>query len=88
VDALKAESALLSKARAELRSGNAVGAQASLDKLQAQFPKGVLVQEREVLTIEVLHARGNVEGARRRAKAFLSAYPKSPHGQALARFAN
>jgi hypothetical protein len=88
VDSLKAESGLLSQARAELRSGNSAGAQASLDKLQAQFPKGVLLQEREVLAIEVLHARGNVEAARRRAKAFIAAYPKSPHSQTLVRFVN
>jgi outer membrane protein assembly factor BamD (BamD/ComL family) len=59
-----------------------------LDKLQAQFPKGVLLQEREVLAIEVLHARGNVEAARQRAKAFIAAYPKSPHSQTLVRFVN
>jgi TolA-binding protein len=85
-DLLKAESALLTEARAQLRSGNAAGAQASLDKLQQQFPKGVLSQEREVLAIEVLSARGNVEGAKRRAKAFVKAHPKSPHSAKLSRF--
>jgi hypothetical protein len=86
LDALKAESALLTEARAELRSGNAAGAQASLDRLQTQFPKGMLTQEREVLAIEVLSAQGNTEGARRRAKAFVARYPKSPHSAKLARF--
>jgi len=86
LDALQAESALLTQARAELRSGNAAGAQASLERLQAQFPKGMLTQEREVLAIEVLSAQGNVEGAKRRAKAFVKAYPKSPHSGRLARF--
>jgi TolA-binding protein len=86
LDALKAESALLTDARAQLRSGNLAGAQASLDRLQAQFPKGMLTQEREVLAIEVSYARGNVEGAKRRAKAFVKAYPKSPHSAKLARF--
>jgi hypothetical protein len=86
LDALKAESALLTEARAELRSGDAAAAQASLDRLQAQFPKGMLTQEREVLAIEVLSARGNVEGAKRRAKAFVARYPKSPHSAKLARF--
>jgi TolA-binding protein len=85
-DLLKAESALLTEARAQLRSGNAAGAQASLDKLQQQFPKGMLSQEREVLAIEVLSARGNVEGAKRRAKAFVKAHPKSPHSAKLSRF--
>jgi len=86
LDALKAESALLTDARARLRSGNPAAAQASLDRLQAQFPKGMLTQEREVLSIEVLYARGNVEGAKRRAKAFVKAYPKSPHSAKLSRF--
>ncbi len=86
LDALRAESALLTEARAQLRSGNPAVAQASLDRLQAQFPKGMLTQEREVLSIEVLDARGNVEGAKRRAKAFVKAYPKSPHSAKLSRF--
>jgi hypothetical protein len=86
LDLLKAESALLTEARARLRSGNAAGAQASLDKLQAQFPSGMLAQEREVLAIEVQYARGNVDGAKRRAKAFVARYPKSPHSEKLSRF--
>lgn len=85
-DLLKQESELLTQARAQLRSGNPAGAQASLDRLQSQFPKGMLAQEREVLSIEVLSARGNVEGARRRARAFVKAYPHSPHSAKLARF--
>ena len=85
-DALKAESKLLTDARAQLRSGNLAAAQASLDRLQAQFPKGMLTQEREVLAIEVAYARGNVDAAKRRAKAFVKAYPKSPHSAKLARF--
>lgn len=86
LDLLKAESSLLTNARAQLRSGNTAGAQASLDRLQAQFPKGMLTQEREVLAIEVLNARGNVDLAKRRAKAFVARYPKSPHSAKLARF--
>lgn len=86
LDRLKAESALLTDARAQLRSGNPAAAQALLERLQQQFPKGTLTQEREVLSIEVLNARGNVEGAKRRAKAFVKAYPKSPHSAKLSRF--
>jgi hypothetical protein len=85
-DALKAESKLLTDARAQLRAGNLPAAQASLDRLQAQFPKGMLTQEREVLAIEVAYARGNVDAAKRRAKAFVRAYPKSPHSAKLSRF--
>jgi Outer membrane lipoprotein len=86
LDSLKAESALLMEARAQLRSGHAVAAQSALDKLQAQFPQGMLAQEREVLAIEVLHARGSVDAARRRASSFIKAHPKSPHSRKLARF--
>ena len=86
LDLLKAESALLTDARAQLRAGNPAGAQASLERLQAQFPKGMLTQEREVLAIEVLYARGNVDGAKRRAQAFIRAYPRSPHSAKLSRF--
>jgi TolA-binding protein len=85
-DLLKAESSLLTEARSQLRSGNAAGAQASLERLQSQFPNGVLAQEREVLAIEVLYARGNVDGAKRRARAFVKAHPKSPHSAKLSRF--
>jgi TolA-binding protein len=85
-DLLKAESSLLAEARAQLRSGNVAGAQASLDRLKSQFPQGVLSQEREVLAIEVLYARGNVDGAKRRARAFIKAHPQSPHSAKLSRF--
>ena len=86
LDLLKAESALLTDARAHLRSGNPAAAQASLDRLQAHFPKGMLTQEREVLGIEVSYARGDIAGAKRRAKAFVKAYPNSPHSAKLSRF--
>ena len=45
-----------------------------------------LAQEREVLAIEVQHARGNVEAAKGRARAFVKTYPKSPHSAKLSRF--
>jgi Outer membrane lipoprotein len=87
-DQLSAESALLTQARAELRKGDARGAQQILSKLQAQFPRGVLGQEREVLAIEVLAARGHAAAAKRRAQAFIAAYPESPHSAQLSRFAD
>ncbi|WP_437279569.1 tetratricopeptide repeat protein [Sorangium sp. So ce375] len=85
-DLLRAESALLTEARAALRSGDAAAAAAILDRLRAQFPKGVLRQEREVLAIDVLAARGNAQEAKRRAQAFVKQYPKSPHSAKLKRF--
>ena len=87
-DMLSAESALLTEARAYLRNGDANAAQQTLNKLRSKFPKGVLRQEREVLTIELLSARGNKDAARRRAKAFIAAYPESPHSAQLSRFAD
>ncbi len=86
VDQLTAESARLTEARALLRAGDASAAQAVLDRLQAQFPRGVLAQEREVLAIEVLAARGNLPAARARARAFVRAHPKSPHSEKLGRY--
>jgi hypothetical protein len=85
-DRLRAESALLAEARAQLRAGHAARAETTLARLQARFPDGVLVQEREVLTIEVLAARGDVQGARRRASAFVQAHPRSPHNAKLRDF--
>lgn len=87
-DRLAAESALLTQARAQLRGGDASAAQQTLNKLRTSFPKGMLGQEREVLSIEVLSARGNAAAARKRAQAFIAAYPKSPHSAQLSRFAD
>ena len=85
-DRLSAESKLLTRARAELRRGDSATAQQTLDQIRVKFPNGVLGQEREVLSIEVLAARGNRDAAGRRARAFIAAYPKSPHSAQLARF--
>ncbi|WP_049949404.1 tetratricopeptide repeat protein [Sorangium cellulosum] len=84
-DLLRAESALLTEARAKLRSGDAAGAAATLERLRAQFPNGVLRQEREVLAIDVLASRGNLPEAKRRAQAFVERYPGSPHSAKLKR---
>jgi Outer membrane lipoprotein len=83
VDRLGAESALLTEARAELRRGDVTAAQATLTRMQAAFPNGVLGQEREVLAIEVLAASGKTDAARRRARAFIEAHPESPHSTTL-----
>jgi hypothetical protein len=85
-DLLAAESALLTEARAQLRAGDVRAAQATLQRLRARFPHGELGQEREVLAIEVLSARGQASTARRRARAFVSAHPHSPHSATLTRF--
>jgi hypothetical protein len=84
-DPLGPEGALLTQARAELRQGNPVGAQALLDQLRLQFSNGGLSQERDVLAIEVLFALGNVEDAKSRARAFVEQHPRSPHSPHLQR---
>lgn len=83
--ALAAESALLTEARAKLRGGDVGGASEALARAQRRFPRGVLSQEREVLAIEILSARGNADAARSRARAFIAAYPSSPHSEKLRR---
>lgn len=85
-DHLREESALLERARALLRSGHPRAAQATLVRLQAQFPKGSLTQEREVLLIEALAARGDAGAAARDARSFVAAHPESPHARQLRRF--
>lgn len=82
-DALGLESELLTEARSELRSGDARAALATLAQLDSRVPHGVLGQEREVLAIQALSARGNDAQARRRARAFVALYPNSPHTAAL-----
>jgi Tetratricopeptide repeat len=80
------ESALLTEARAQLRRGEPQAALATLERLQTRFPRGVLMQEREVLNIQVLSALGDTPAANRRARAFLDKYPTSPHAPQLRRF--
>lgn len=78
-DALRDESALVGAARAAVRRGDGAAALASLDLARARHPHGVLLQEREVLTIEALAQKGDTDTASRRATAFLRAFPTSPH---------
>jgi hypothetical protein len=85
-DALERESRLLVAARAALRSGDVARAGATLSELEARFPRGMLGQEREVLKIELMAARGDRAGAAQRAERFVAAHPNSPHVKNLSRF--
>ena len=85
-DRLSAESALLSRARAQLRAGNVRGAEATLTRVRSQFRNGELEQERDVLAIELLAAEGKHAAAAGRARTFMRAYPNSPHSATMARF--
>ena len=88
VDELSLESELLVSARSQLRAGNIGQAQATLLQLTHRLPRGALMQEREVLQIELLAARGEHASAARRARVFVTAHPNSPHSAKLARFLN
>ena len=86
-DHLREESVLLARARAQLRGGDARAAQLTLSRMRTKFPRGALSQEREVLVIEALAARGNAAAAERNARTFIAEHPESPHAvQLLRRF--
>lgn len=78
-DPLTEESALLTRARAAVRAGDTAAAERMLQRITAEFPGGVLEQERQVLEIELLAARGKLAEAQARARRFAEAYPSSPH---------
>ena len=80
------EASLLAKVRKALRSGDQHGALVTLNQLQSVMPRGALMQEREVLTVEVLAANGNLGGAKRHAAAFVAAHPTSLYSVKLQRF--
>jgi hypothetical protein len=81
------ESRRLSEARDALRRGDASGALSLLSELQRAVPGGILGQEREALAIEALAKSGRSSEAQARARAFLQAYPQSPHAPRVEAFA-
>jgi hypothetical protein len=86
IDALREESALVASARAAVRRGDGAAALALLETARVRHPKGVLLQEREVLAIEALAQTNDAAGASRRASAFLRAFPTSPHASHVRTF--
>jgi hypothetical protein len=82
---VSSESNRLAHARALLRNKDSSAAFAALESLRRDHPRGLLVQERELLTIEALDAMGNEEAARTRAQDFLTRHPNSPHTAAARR---
>jgi hypothetical protein len=83
---LAEEGKLLAKARQLAQSGHAREALELLQASAQRFPRSVLSQEREVLTIEALAASGNLPSAKQRAQRFLQRYPTSPYLERLQRF--
>ena len=80
---LRVESGKLRAARSKLGAGDFRGALADIARLNAQFPHGVLNQEREVVAIDALTGVGESAAARSRAQAFLTRYPDSPYAARL-----
>jgi TolA-binding protein len=83
---LAEEGRLLAQAHQLVQSGNASQALEVLRLSASRYPRSVLYQEREVLTIEALGATGASGAARQRAERFLKRYPSSPHAGRLKRF--
>ncbi|HWB79851.1 MAG TPA: hypothetical protein VG755_33030 [Nannocystaceae bacterium] len=76
--ALAQEAALLRRARAQLRDGDATAALRVLDEHTRRFADGALVEEALVLRIDARCAAGQRERARTDADAFLRRYATSP----------
>jgi hypothetical protein len=74
---LAAESKLLDVARTSLAHGEADHALAAVDRHAAQFPRGMLSEEREALAVKALALAGDGESARARAAQFRARYPES-----------
>ena len=83
---LAEEGRLLAQAHQLIQSGQGQQALEVLHTSEARYPRSVLSQEREVLTIEALGATGASSAAEQRAQRFLKRYPNSPHAGRLKRF--
>ncbi len=79
-DGKPSEASLLDAARKALQS-NPRQALALTDKHRALYPKGMLVQEREVIAIEALRRMGATDAADQRNRAFDAQYPTTIHGR-------
>jgi hypothetical protein len=77
--ALRAESEQLGVARSHLAAGDYRGALDEVRRLQGRFPRGRLLQEREVVAIDALAGMGDHAGARDRALSFMKRFPASPY---------
>lgn len=78
------EAALLERARRALSSNPALALELTR-RHQAEFPRGVLRQEREVIAIEALRRLGKADQARERGTEFRREFPDSAHGRAVDR---
>jgi hypothetical protein len=83
---LAEEGRLLAQAHQLVQSGQGQQALEVLHTSESRYPRSVLYQEREVLTIEALGVTGASGAAEQRAQRFLKRYPNSPHAGRLKRF--
>jgi hypothetical protein len=81
---LRAEAAILERARGALAAGDPSAALATLADAERAFPRGFLREEREALSIRALAAAGQRAAARTRAAAFAREFPASIQAAALA----
>jgi hypothetical protein len=73
------EVARLDAARTALAIGDFDGVARVLSRYEADFPRGVLAREADVVAISALRERGDRAGAMRRARRFLAQYPQDVH---------
>lgn len=83
VDTTANERALLDQARRSLREGDGTKALELIDRHAHDYPRGALVEERELLRVNALVAVGRMDEAKTRAHAFKKRYPTSPFLPAL-----
>ena len=76
---LTEETRAIGAIRASVQRGDTREALHLLDSYEAEFPRGVLAEEAEVLRIETLGRAGDKAEAARRASRFLAERPSSPH---------
>jgi hypothetical protein len=74
---LAAERRWIEAARAALVAGDPKTGLDKLGRHAKQFPRGVLAEEREALSVDALVAAGRYDDARRRSHAFRARYPGS-----------
>ena len=70
---------VLDRAREALRRGDPRRAMRALDQHESKFQEGALTEEAELLRIEALLEQRKPAQAAARARAFMSAHPRSPH---------
>jgi outer membrane protein assembly factor BamD (BamD/ComL family) len=80
-DAAQREARLIGVARETLQAHDPQGALVLLEDGARRFPSGILLQEREALSISALAALGRTAEASARARAFLKNFPSSPHAE-------